>query len=60
MKRYFHDFYGSTASIKQWGNKWILTARTCYGDIFYKKTYGTYRGARIALGRIGDAWRERE
>ena len=60
MTQYYSDLYGSTASIKKWGNKWILTARTCYGDIFYKKNYETYRGVKIALGKIGECWREKE
>ena len=59
MKRYFYDFYGSTASIKKWGSKWILTVRNCYGDIVHKKNYTTFKGARIALGKNGECWEEK-
>ena len=59
MKQYFEDFYGSTASIKQWGKKWILTVRLSQGNLYSKKSYATYKGAKIALGKMGDAWREK-
>lgn len=57
---YYEDFYGSTASLKEWGSKWILTVRLPSGDLYSKKSYPTYKGAKIALGRMGDAWRERK
>lgn len=56
---YFEDFYGSTASIKKWGSRWILRARLSNGEIYHKKSYSSYRGAKIALGKIGDAWYEK-
>ena len=58
MTKYYRDFYGSTASLKQWGKKWILTVRIGNGNLYSKKSYATFKGARIALGKMGDAWEE--
>ena len=53
---YYRDFYGSTASIKQSANSALLTVRTSYGKIIHYKRYKTFKGARIALGRLSDCW----
>ncbi len=58
MTTYYHDFYGSTASLKKWGEKWFLTVRLANGELYSKKSYNSYRGAKIALGKMGDAWTE--
>ena len=54
MKQLFRDNYGGVASIKKWKDKYILTAWTDYGNVYHKKSYPTYRGAKIALGRLTD------
>lgn len=56
---FYHDFYGCTASIKPWRDKFSLTARTPYGDIFHKKVYDSYRSAKIALVKIGEGWEKK-
>lgn len=53
--RYFYrDFYGCTYSIRPNAGSYDLVARVPQGDIFYVKNYSTFRGARIALGKISD------
>ena len=56
--RYYSDFYGSTASLKEYGGKFILTVRLADGSLYSKKKYDSYRGAKIALGKMGDCWNE--
>ena len=53
MKKVYHDCYGGVIAItKLRSGKYYLSARTTYGDIYHKGTYETFRGAKIALGRI--------
>ena len=50
---YYRDFYGCHASIKSSAGRYRLKVVTPNGTIvFHNKLYDTYRGARIALGRI--------
>lgn len=57
--KYYRDFYGGTASIRERRDStWLLTVRTCYGNRIHCKAYPTERGARIAMGRLSDAWKE--
>lgn len=56
-KRYFKDFYGDTACIAETRNGYRLTV-SAGGRRHWNKVYVTYRGARIAMGRMGDCWRE--
>lgn len=58
MKQVFRDTYGGRACIKKWGDKYTLTAWTCYGDKYHEGKYDTYRGAKIALGRITEGMYE--
>ena len=62
MKKYYKDFYGSTASIEevQNGGATFFRLKTCCsnGLIREQKHYKTFRGARIALGRMSDDWKE--
>lgn len=58
MRKVFRDCYGGTASIKKWGERYILTARTSYGNVYHKKTYASYRGAKIALGKLTEGMYE--
>ena len=61
MKEYFHDPYGCTASITQTRTgKFQLRLCIPNGACFFSKTYATYRGARIALGKHSDGMREKK
>ena len=56
MKRYYRDFYGCTASISQMRNgKFKLRV---FAGKTITKTYETFRGARSAMARMSDGWRE--
>lgn len=58
-KRFFKGHYGSTASITEsHGEKPFRLRASSAGRTFYNRIYKTYRGARTALGRIGDGWVE--
>ena len=53
----YKDFYGCHACIrkaKSGGAR--LTVRSPVGKIIYAKDYKTYRGAKIAMGRLSDGW----
>ena len=52
MMKIYHDYYGGTASIREHCGHYVLKCRTCHGDIYHHKSYKTFRGAKIALGRI--------
>ena len=56
MTKYYRDFYGATASIKAVHAGYRLTVSA--GGKRVTKVYATERGARIALGRWSDSWRE--
>ena len=59
MKEYFRDPYGCTASIKgPTGGRWTLRLCLPDGSCFHAKTYSTYRGARIALGKKSEGMME--
>lgn len=59
MIKTFKDFYGSRATIKEQNNgQFKLTIKTAQGKAEENKLYNTYRGARIAMGKCSDAWRE--
>ena len=57
MKKYFKDIYGCTASISQGNGKFVLRVSNGY-RVFYRKAYDTFKGARIAMGKLGDCWKE--
>ena len=58
-KEYYRDPYGCTASILiHPTGKCLLSVRVPQGDLIHSKTYSTYRGARIALGRLSDGMME--
>ena len=52
--RYFREFCGATASIKQLrgSGAFLLSVRTAWGSVIERKSYATYQGARIALGKL--------
>lgn len=57
MKKYFKDFYGATASI-QTGRDGKAKLSVTAGGKRTVKTYSTELGARIAMGRMSDCWKE--
>lgn len=59
MKKYFRDFYGCTASIRlNRDGSASLQIANAYGKHIYGKCYGSERAAKVAMGRMGDCWRE--
>lgn len=58
--RRFKDFYGCTASIDETRGEYPFRLRisTSNGHRFCDRSYTTYKGARAAMGRMGDCWRE--
>lgn len=54
---FYRDFSGCTASIRRSGNKFRLRIRTAFGGLLlHSKSYDTYRGAKIAMGKAGQSW----
>lgn len=61
MKKCFYDFYGGTASITiRRDRKAKLIVRDAYGCKIVDKVYNTEHGAKIAMGKCSDCWREKE
>ena len=58
MKRYFKDFYGGTASIAETSSGFRLCVADGHGRRMISKLYKTYRGARCAMGKLSDSWKE--
>jgi len=59
MKKYFRDVYGGTASIRlNKDGSATLKVADAHGRPCYGKCYGSERAARIALGKLGDGWKE--
>ena len=62
MKRvriFYQDFYGCTGILTVSRDDCVkLSIYTPYGDTVHKKVYKSYRGARIAMGRLSDGWNE--
>ena len=59
-KERYVDVYGCVYIITRTSTGMTkLTAYTCYGDCFNDKWYNSYKGAKIAMGRLSDGmWRE--
>lgn len=59
MRAFYTDFYGCHADLCQMmhSNETRLTIRDPYGNIIHRKYYCTWRGARIAMGKLSDCWR---
>ena len=57
MKKYYRDFYGSTASIaiRKDGTAKLTM---CYAGKRESKIYKSERGAKIAMGKASDCWTE--
>lgn len=59
MKKNYKDFYGCTASITvARDGRAKLVMRTAGGKLIARGEYKTERGARIAMGRSSDGWRQ--
>ena len=62
MKKYYKDFYGSTASIEEIkrSGKTYFVLVTCVsnGELGRRRHCKTFRGARIAMGKMSDGWNE--
>lgn len=55
IKYFYRDFYGDTASIfLRPDGSCLLTMRLSNGDLYCQRTYSTWRGARIALGKMSE------
>ena len=58
-KKFYRDFYGGSASIaRTQTGLYRLRIRGASGNLERNKTYETFRGARIAMGRYSDGWIE--
>jgi len=57
MTKKFKDFYGGTATIRETYDGVKLTV-SVMGKRIVNKTYSSERGARIAMGKVGDCWKE--
>ena len=53
-KEFYRDIYGCTASITKVSGGYRLKVFAGYRYII-NKVYATYRGAKIAMGKTGDA-----
>lgn len=54
----YKDFYGGRACIRTAkSGEARLTIRTPSGKLIHAKDYKTYRGAKIAMGRMSDGWK---
>ena len=58
-KEFYREPCGCTASIlRSPDGRCLLSVRIPQGDLIHSKTYRTYRGAKIALGRMSDGMME--
>lgn len=57
-KKYYKDSYGCRASITLGRNGYRLWITDNYGITLWKRIYKTYRGAKSAMGRQSDSWKE--
>lgn len=57
---YYKDFYGCTASIRTMRNGTVrLVVCTPDGKNIKTKTYSSRKGARIAMGKMSEAWEKK-
>jgi len=57
MKKYYKDVYGCTASVEEHRDG-SATLRMVAGNTKTKKKYKTVHGAKVAMGKLSDGWRE--
>ena len=55
-KKYYKDLYGCTGSIQRVAKGYTVIMWA--GFTLYKKTYTTFKGARVAMGKFSDTWME--
>lgn len=59
MKKYYRDIYGCTASIRlNRDGSATLKVADAHGRPVSGKCYSSERAAKIALGKLGDCWKE--
>lgn len=59
MYHHYRDFYGCSAVIHQTRSGFDLRVWTPYcTKLIHRKTYRSMHGARTAMGRLSDGWRE--
>ena len=60
MMKYYKDFNGSTAKIytKNPTHNELIIREGATHSMIVKKVYKSLRGAKIALAKYGDSWRE--
>lgn len=58
MKKYYRDFYGSSASIQMMRDGSAKLRIRCGSKLIVNKTYNTERGAKVAMGKSSDGWYE--
>lgn len=56
-RKFYRDAYGAKAALWK-GSKGYGLLVTCMGKRIIAKTYATERGAKIAMGKVGDCWKE--
>lgn len=59
MRSFYTDFYGCTASLCQMlhSSETRLVVRDPHGNVIKRKYYRTWRGAKIAMGKLSDSWK---
>lgn len=59
MRAFYIDFYGCHADLCQYLGRDTtrLTIRNASGGIIHRKEYKTWHGAKTAMGKLGDCWR---
>ena len=59
MRAFYVDSYGWHADLCQYPGRETtrLTIRSPHGSVILCKEYRTWRGAKIAMGMMGDCWR---
>lgn len=59
MRSFYRDFYGCTADLCKmlYSDETRLTVRDPSGRVIKRKYYSSWRGAKIALGRMSDSWK---
>lgn len=56
----FRDFYGCSGYVRRFKNGSArLTIHNPQGYLIWARNYQTYRGARIAMGKLSDGWTRR-
>jgi len=57
--RRYRDFYGCYATLSEYRDGSArLVIYEPRGKVFHDKCYRSFRGARIAMGKLGDCWHE--